>query len=812
MAITTEDIMDGPYTGTGAVDQEFAVTFQSDSATGIAVYLEGVLINPVSYTFNREDDGTGTVIATLDGEVTIYSDPSFLRSGDFQRFGPYFPDNLNPHLDKGVIRDLWLRGETERSAKVPLGSAGPLLPTPAEMAGKFLVGNASGSALLPTSGTGADGALRTDLADTTGASLISLANGDTLQQFADGIGSMPLQFGLFSEIITTSFPADQLYIWTTGHFIEKIGPAIYKRDPTVNAAAVLAHPNLLALDADGNGWRIAERHLIPQMAGANPATAADVNVVCTDNTAAIQALLNYVDTISPWQDTLVIDFSSGAWGLSDTLVIPGDYYRSHTYVGGLFKYVGAGNVDLMIDFDAAHFQDIRGVWNLQGNNGGTGLASYAARKVRDFMRFRHANSAKFAEFYGQNCRRFLMTEHLTGDPATNNNIGLRIGQLFGVGCGVFGRGGYNVSSTYTSVSHEGSGGGVDTDQYSVIELTNAAMYDDLEIGDALVQLGEIYHVVDIPDDAPSVADQVIHVHPWLTHPSDPTTNLASGTLWGAWGGVLNIRNNDAQGLYVEKLTGNFVGSVLKHAGQYGIHIGNLLGENISSSVQIGLGSGNICRGVVIDTYHTEGATSAVEDVGGTIYQVGFEFVIFTLLRCEIIVKHVSAIGLDNDSSVLAGCRLVGPQSGNAVRGNVIDSPYGFQLNFGGAVYRSNALSPRSYGPAVVTTREVSNAPDKRQHVITSNSYALTTFYDRAADRFLGECHWWEAKVVGTANAPGAPSGSVTVALGSSDTTNGYTINGGAGPVTFAATAARALHIFGYFNYETEDWVVKNLAA
>jgi len=168
MTTETLNTSSGPYPGTGAVDQEFAVTFQSAGADQIIVYLDGVVVDTDDWSFARDADGRGTVTATLTGEVYIVSDPSFAQEGDFQRFGPYFPDDVNPHLDLAARRDQYLKAKVD--TVVPDGGE-----VPGAGAGKFLARDAEGVPVF-ASGTGADAGLRIDLAATSGPGLIGWLN------------------------------------------------------------------------------------------------------------------------------------------------------------------------------------------------------------------------------------------------------------------------------------------------------------------------------------------------------------------------------------------------------------------------------------------------------------------------------------------------------------------------------------------------------------------------------------------------------------------------------------------------------------
>lgn len=609
-------------------------------------------------------------------------------------------------------------------------------------------------------------------------------------------------FGLFVDIGDITIPSTVTEFESSGHTTAGVGEARYRYDEEVDAAYVAAHPRFAGLDAAGRGFRLAETVIKPQMGGEVPAAATSLfTVTAVDNWAGCQAAIDYAESFDPANGVLEVDFRSGTWGLSQPLTITGSYYHSHIYHGGRFQYTGSAALDRLIDVGGHHFCQLVGNWYMFGKQS-TALGTLATRKVDYGIVFQHVNSGKFGDFYGSNFRKFLAASEDDGSALTNNNIGLRIGQFHGVGCGTMGRGDYNVSSTFTA-THEGSASQLDTLQRSVLTLASQAMYDDLEVGFCLVRKGQIHHVVDIPSDGASVAARIVKVFPWVTDPEDHTTNINSGTIWGCYGGVFYSRHNNNEGVRVEKITGNVCGTGIKHSGQYGVQVDELLMESSSSTMEIGLLAASIDRGIRVGNYHTEGTSSQTEVVSGQTYAAGFEGIILTQLRCEIIIDHCSAIGGDNDSSILVGWRMVTTQSANAIYGRSTDTPYGLRINFGGGVYASNGQAPRSYGSTLSATREMSNAPDRRQLTTNANTFALTTFYDEPADRMLGDTCWWQARIVGTGTA-GAPTGDVTVALGATDLASGITLNGATTTVTYSSGASRALLIHGYLDYRAQS--------
>lgn len=108
MTITVTTTSSGPYTATA--DDTFAVTFQSASASEIEVTLDGDVISPGAYTFNRDSDGTGEVVMNdpVTGEVYINSVPELTQPTEFLRHGAFYPDLLNQPLDRIVAQILYL--------------------------------------------------------------------------------------------------------------------------------------------------------------------------------------------------------------------------------------------------------------------------------------------------------------------------------------------------------------------------------------------------------------------------------------------------------------------------------------------------------------------------------------------------------------------------------------------------------------------------------------------------------------------------------------------------------------------------------
>lgn len=128
MTITATNDHNGPFTGTGATNQVFPFTFHAASADEIEVLLDDVIVNPSYYSVSLNGDSTGSVTATLSGEVYIRSRPNFTQDAAWERYAPYFPDQFNAPLDRAAQRDIWLKGQVDRAIRAPFGPALSDLP------------------------------------------------------------------------------------------------------------------------------------------------------------------------------------------------------------------------------------------------------------------------------------------------------------------------------------------------------------------------------------------------------------------------------------------------------------------------------------------------------------------------------------------------------------------------------------------------------------------------------------------------------------------------------------------------------------
>lgn len=179
MTVSATHTFNGPYLGNGATT-EFPFTFSAADADEVTVYVDGVETAAgftVALTAGSEG-GTVTfsVAPAADAEIVIASNPDFSQTTSFEDAGAFLPSSHDRALDRAARRDIYLRGQVNRALKAPLGETPGELPTAAERAGKFFTWNADGNPSTST-GAGADAALRTDLAASTGGALVGVVSG-----------------------------------------------------------------------------------------------------------------------------------------------------------------------------------------------------------------------------------------------------------------------------------------------------------------------------------------------------------------------------------------------------------------------------------------------------------------------------------------------------------------------------------------------------------------------------------------------------------------------------------------------------------
>lgn len=173
MTTSATEAVTGPYYPNGLTTQ-FPFDFKAvaaDEVSVIRVASDGTIaiLPDADFAVVIAADGEGGTVTMAtapanDGRpLFVISEPSFEQQILFEDEGPFNSAVLNPLADRGAVRDIWLRGQVQRSMRVPFGEDGPVLPTKGTRAGRFAAFDAGGD-FYPASGTGADAALRVDLA------------------------------------------------------------------------------------------------------------------------------------------------------------------------------------------------------------------------------------------------------------------------------------------------------------------------------------------------------------------------------------------------------------------------------------------------------------------------------------------------------------------------------------------------------------------------------------------------------------------------------------------------------------------------
>lgn len=243
-------------------------TFQAISPNEIGVLRGGVLdlVAGVDFTVILNGDNTGTVTPNVSwgtDTVVIYSKPNFDQPADFTRFGPLYPDQLVPPLDR-ITRAL-----------IALRATALILPL----------------ALAVSTSARADRLLGWDAAGAVTSYDVSTVTGPP-----GAPGGNVMAIGLFNAASATAVPAGADLVRTSGYSAKGIGIADYVYDAAVDAAYVAANPRTSFRDTAGRGFRLStEQQLAITMFGAQCDTSK-FGVGGTDDTAAVQAAVDFLNT------------------------------------------------------------------------------------------------------------------------------------------------------------------------------------------------------------------------------------------------------------------------------------------------------------------------------------------------------------------------------------------------------------------------------------------------------------------------------------------------------------------------------------
>lgn len=275
-------------------------TFQALSAAEIGVSRNGVEVT-TGFTVILNGDNTGSVTPTSTwgtDAVTIFSKPDYTQATNFLRTGPFYPDQMNPPLDRLARAIIALKGSTAavppylpRVSRIMGWDAAGLPTTYAQSAFKGANG-ATGSQYIsgtvaPTNGTGVDNDLYFNTVSKliygpkaagawpAGTSLGGTPGNDGTNGTNGGIGSSAGNAALFTAAAGMTIGTGITSFRTAGYSVAGKGGAEYIYDAAVNSAFVTANPRASFLAADGRGFRLKGGSISPEQFGAVADNVAD---------------------------------------------------------------------------------------------------------------------------------------------------------------------------------------------------------------------------------------------------------------------------------------------------------------------------------------------------------------------------------------------------------------------------------------------------------------------------------------------------------------------------------------------------------
>lgn len=170
MAVPTTNAYDGPYEANG-VATTFPFTFTAQSSGDVGVQIDGVAVGGFSVTISPVSGGSVTFdVAPVSGIIYIVLQPAFTQNTKYEDGSAWRAGPQNAALDRAALRDQALLRDLDHTLRFPLGEGGFALPGAGDRASKFLSFDAEGGPFM-SAGSGADSALRADLASSTGGNL-----------------------------------------------------------------------------------------------------------------------------------------------------------------------------------------------------------------------------------------------------------------------------------------------------------------------------------------------------------------------------------------------------------------------------------------------------------------------------------------------------------------------------------------------------------------------------------------------------------------------------------------------------------------
>lgn len=317
MAISSTIASNGPYVGTG-VSTAYPFTFQTESASEVQVVVDGAILT-TGYTVQRNQDGTGSVTGAFLGKVELFLNPSFKQEANFERFGPFSPDQINPQLDRAARRDLWLRNTILNLAKrveqiIGSGGVGGSATVDIEVIRDAMADFLSGIDGITVQHSDEENRFRIGMTplfveglqgitvahdattnkltftadpefirDTIAAALtqgtgIKLTNDDITDRIlielmnanaAAGAVRSPVSIDAFTNLINITVLDTTTRIQTSSYDgTDSLGNASYVYVPAINATNLASYGRGAGISANGRGFLIDEPVLEPEMFGA----------------------------------------------------------------------------------------------------------------------------------------------------------------------------------------------------------------------------------------------------------------------------------------------------------------------------------------------------------------------------------------------------------------------------------------------------------------------------------------------------------------------------------------------------------------
>lgn len=214
MAVSNQSARSPIYTGNGATTVfpfSFAVLNSQEVAVSVDGAVQGdgygVILNARSAEGGAYSGGSVTFdIAPANGtKVLLYSEPAFGQGVEFENAGAFLPSSHDDVTDRAAVEAIYLKDRTDRSLRAPVGEAMVDLPDATLRAGKFIAFDSEGNPIV-TEPSGSDGALRADLAASSGSTLLGFSGRSAQTKFRE-LALSPKDYGAVGDGIANDIAA-----------------------------------------------------------------------------------------------------------------------------------------------------------------------------------------------------------------------------------------------------------------------------------------------------------------------------------------------------------------------------------------------------------------------------------------------------------------------------------------------------------------------------------------------------------------------------------------------------------------------------